>query len=98
MKKLDALSLLSTYMLGNIAKNVHFPNLEGSCVKKRRKKSFASTGRGVQQYRKKGLLYDSAKKCAHKKRACFKKRGIKITIAMADTRGDSFANPCCRKK
>ncbi|KGT37479.1 MAG: hypothetical protein LKH78_14575 [Weizmannia coagulans] len=37
MKKLDALSLLSTYMLGNIAKNVHFPNLEGSCVKKRRK-------------------------------------------------------------
>ncbi|WP_061566907.1 hypothetical protein [Heyndrickxia coagulans] len=38
MKKLDALSLLSTYMLGNIAKNVHFPNLEGSCVKKRRKK------------------------------------------------------------
>ncbi|UYM81001.1 hypothetical protein OF848_11510 [Heyndrickxia coagulans] len=44
MKKLDALSLLSTYMLGNIAKNVHFPNLEGSCVRKRRKKSFASTG------------------------------------------------------
>ncbi|MDL5041486.1 hypothetical protein [Heyndrickxia coagulans] len=53
MKKLDALSLLSTYMLGNIAKNVHFPNLEGSFVRKRRKKSFASTGRGVQQYRKK---------------------------------------------
>lgn len=34
MKKLDALSLLSTYMLGNIAKNVRFLHLEGLYVKK----------------------------------------------------------------